>query len=341
MRRALLLSVATGVWLCAGSALAATLRVPRQYPTIQAAVDAAAPGDHVVVSRGEHCGATLTKPVSLEGRRGARIIGCATSPTIATGLRAGFFLPGRAGANAASGSVIRGFTFDGRGVSNANLAPLSFGVFARYASDVVVEKNHFRGTVQAITNTAGDRWRIRHNVMTGITVLDCTKYCTGGDGIVIALGSGGLAAPGGDANVLNRPEDNVVTDNRIEGGAPDAFGVFSLAGVLLLSADHTTLLSNRIAMFDNPNADAVGQGIVVANTCCGLGTSFLPGSRFVTLAFNDVRKSEAGIIVDGTGGANTLGLTLHRNRGLAKVEGAEVAAGALRVISQNRAQPTL
>jgi hypothetical protein len=89
--------------------------------------------------------------------------------------------------NPASGTHIRGFVFDGQGVSNANLAPLSFGVFARFANDVRVERNRFVGTVQAITNTGGDRWRITHNRIEQLTLFDCTVRCSGGDGIIIAL----------------------------------------------------------------------------------------------------------------------------------------------------------
>jgi hypothetical protein len=328
--------------LLSSVAHAATLRVPAQYPTIQAAVDAAAPGDRIRVSRGRYCGATLTKPVSLEGRGRPRIIGCETSPMVTAGLRAGFYLPGSQGNNPASGSHIRGFVFDGNGVSNQNLAPLSFGVFARFAADIVVERNRFDGTVQAITNTGGDRWRIRHNRIRHLTLLDCSGHCTGGDGIVIAVARGAIAAPGGTSAPLNRPEDNLVVGNRIEGIAPDTFSVFSMVGILMLSADHTTVLSNKLQLRDNPNADAVGQGILVSNTCCGLGTSFLPGSRFTTLAFNDARNSEQGIVVEGSNGANTEGLFLLKNRGSLLIEGTPVLAlAARRALGPARAQPQL
>lgn len=325
--------------LSAATASAATRRVPSQYPTIQAAIDVADPGDRIRVDRGRYCGATLTKPVRLEGRGRPRIVGCSTSPNVTPGLRAGFFLPGSEGKNPASGSQIRGFLFDGEGVSNANLAPLSFGVFARYASDVVIEQNRFVGTVQAITNTGGDRWLIQHNRIDGLTLLDCTSHCTGGDGIVIALGRT-LAAIGGDAEPLNRPEDNIVADNVVSGSPPDGFSTFSMVGVLLLSADHTSVISNRLLLPDNPSADSKGQGIVVSNTCCGLTSGFLPGSRFTTLAENDARRSEVGIVVDGSGGTNTLGLFLHRNRGTIVVEGSELASLSARVIARVLASPT-
>jgi len=343
LRRSLLSASSAVVTLFAAvSAHAATLRVPAQYPTIQAAIDAAAAGDRIRVSRGRYCGATLTKPVRLEGRGRPHIVGCASSPMITTDLRAGFYLPGSKGVNAASGSKISGFVFDGEGVSNADLTPLSFGIFARSASDIVVRRNRFIGTVQAITNTGGDRWRIERNRIRRLTLLDCTTHCTGGDGIVIALARGSIAAPGGNSAPLNRPEDNIVIRNVIEGTAPDGFGVFSMVGVLLLSADHTTVLSNKLALRDNPTASAVGQGIVVSDTCCGLTTSFLPGSRFTTLGLNDARKSEQGIVVDGSNGANTEGLFLFKNRGSVTIESVlQPLAAARALAAPTRAMPQL
>lgn len=341
LRGSSLLLAGFGALLSPTLANAATLRVPADYPTIQAAVDAAQDGDRIRVSRGRHCGATITKRLELVGRGGPTIIGCDTSPQVTSGLRAGFFLPGSKGQNPASGSSFRGFRFDGRGVSNQNLAPLSFGIFARYASDVRVSRNRFYGTVQAITNTGGDGWRIDRNRITGLTLLDCTLHCTGGDGIVLALGRS-LAAPGGNAEPLNRPENNIVVGNSIEGTPPDGFGVFSMVGVLLLAADHTTVLENRLRLRDNPNADAVGQGIVVSNTCCGLATAFSPGSRFSTVMRNDGRKSEVSVLVEGSAGANTEGLFSWKNRGKVVVEGVEQPTlAARRVIATVRAQPTL
>lgn len=343
LRGSWLRALSLGVVLLSSSLAHATVRrVPAEYPTIQAAIDAAQDGDRIRVSRGEYCGAVVTKRLTLEGQGRARIIGCEAGPTVTTGTRVGFFLPGSKGVNPASGTRISGFVFDGRGVSNANLAPLSFGIFARFASDVVVSKNRFVGTVQAITNTAGDRWRIQHNRISELTLFDCTRLCTGGDGIVLGLATGTLAAPGDSSAPANRAEDNLIVGNHISGEAPDGFGVFSMAGILLLSADHTTVLSNRLRLRDNPAADAVGQGILVTNTCCGLASGFLPGSRNTTLAFNDGRKSETAIVVEGSGGTNTEGLILRGNRGKIVVEAAVLQAlGLRRAATPSLAQPTL
>jgi hypothetical protein len=99
-----------------------------------------------------------------------------------------------------------------------------------------------------------------------------------------------------------------------------------MAGILVLSADRTTLLRNRLALPDNPNADAVGQGIVISSTCCGEALPRLPGARDTIVAFNDGRRSEKAIVVEGSGGTNTEGLFLFKNRGLIEIEGVQTAA---------------
>src|SRR5882757_4817167 len=140
MLRGLLLGAAVcAASVCsAAGASAKVLRVPGNLPTIQAAVDAALAGDVIRVAPGEYCGATIDKPLTLIGIGRPHVIGCASGPTVVAGARVGFFLPGSAGVNPASGTQISGFVFDGRGVSSANLAPLAFGVFARFGRDIVV-----------------------------------------------------------------------------------------------------------------------------------------------------------------------------------------------------------
>ena len=78
----------------AGRGAGAHARVPERYATIQAAVDAADAGDVIDVSPGRHCGATIDRPVRLDGNGRAVIVGCADGPALAGGVRAGFRLAG-------------------------------------------------------------------------------------------------------------------------------------------------------------------------------------------------------------------------------------------------------
>ena len=328
--RRMVVGTLTVVVACAvltGAARAGTARrVPWQYATIQQAIDAANPGDEITVAPGRYCGATIDRRVTLDGQGQATIVGCPNGPELFDGLRVGFVLPGVAGDNPASGTRIQGFHFDGRGVSAGDLDPLAFGVFARFADDVQITGNRFFGTVQAITNTAGDRWVIAHNDILGLTLFDCTAgLCAGGDGIIIQAASGDLAAPGGAGDPANRPEGNLVFANDIDGTIPDGFDAFSMVGIFVLAADGTTVRENRIAIPDNPNSEAGGEGVLVSNTCCGSPVDLAPGSRDTSVLFNEGGASEFVVVVEGTGGENTQGLVLFGNHGVQLVEGNLVA----------------
>jgi nitrous oxidase accessory protein NosD len=323
-RLARLAAVVMAVALSTAPAVAgaAVQHVPQRFATIQAAVDGAAPGDEIRVARGSYCGATIDKPLTLIADAGVTIVGCADGPILFGELRAGFVLPGAAGTSAASGTRITGFVFDGRGVSETNLDPLALGVFARFASDVQVTGNLFLGTVEAINNTAGDRWLIARNRIEGLTLFDCTgSLCAGGDGITIGIARGDVAAPGGDAAAVNRPEGNVVVANDVEGTIPDGFDVFDMAGIFVFAADGTLVERNRLVIPENPAAGAQGYGILVDDVCCGNATPIVPGARNTVLLFNDGRRSQLAVQVEGTGGANTQGLVLFGDLGVIEVEG--------------------
>jgi len=335
------LSVKLSLLLCAvvacGSATraeAALRRVPEIYRTIQAAVDAAGPGDVVEVGPGSYCGATIDVRVDLIGH-GTAIVGCDAGPILFGELRAGFYLPGAAGISGASGTHIEGFLFDGRGISDENLEPLALGVFARFANDVRVERNLFLGGVQAITNTAGDRWRISGNRIESLTLFDCADggLCAGGDGIVIQIARDDLAAPGGPGAEVNRPQGNIVVDNHVGGAIPDGFDEFSMSGIFVFAADNTLIARNRLAIPDNPAADASGDGVLISNECCG-EPALTPGARNTVVFENDGRGSQFAVVVEGTGGANTRGLFLRDDPGTVMVEGQLVTTAGGRRVSR-------
>jgi hypothetical protein len=316
---------------------AAVRRVPQTYRTIQAAVDSARPGDLVDVGPGSYCGATIDVRVDLIGHQ-TNIVGCDDGPILFGDLRVGFYLPGSGGTSGASGTHIEGFLFDGRGISDENLDPLALGVFARFADDVQVEGNLFLGGVQAITNTAGDRWRISGNRIDGLTLFDCADdgLCAGGDGIVIQIARDDLAAAGGPSAPVNRPEGNMVVDNHVGGTIPDGFDEFSMAGIFVFAADNTLVARNRLAIPDNPAADASGDGVLISNVCCD-EPALTPGARNAVVIENDGLGSQFAVVVEGSGGANTRGLLLRDDPGTVMVEGQLVtSAGGRRVTRTDR-----
>lgn len=276
------------------------LRVPQRYATIQAAVDAADDGDQIVVSPGRFCGATITRRLVLKGKHGATIVGCEAPVTGA--FRIGFFLPdGRA-----SGTSIRGFRFDGRGVSNANLAPLGAGILARSADDVTVLGNHFDGTFQAITNTDGSGWTVLFNRVERLTALTCDGGCAGGDAIVFQ-----------QRLVLDRrPRGNVAAFNRVQGDIPDGLNEFSMVGVLVLGQARALVAANLFAIPRNPGAEAQGVGVLVTDHCCAAVE--VSTSVNTDVLFNDGRRSELVLRVDpdvNGGPGNLEGARIFGNRG--------------------------
>ena len=311
--RGLLAAVSVAASLVMSSPVAArTWRVPADKPTIQAAVDAAAADDEIRVAPGDHCGATITKPLSLlgqaDGAGPARIVGCQGGPTLSPGLRVGFMLPGEAPGAAASGTTISGFHFDGAGISSENLRPLAFGVFARFAHDVTVAGNEFQGTVQAITNTAGDGWSIRSNRIQGLTVFDCTgEHCGGGDGIVVQVASGTEAAAGGASNAFNRPEGTLILGNSIEGRAPPGFSAFAMAGILVLGGEATLIFNNRLEIKAGVEANGesptrLAAGVLLDDQHAASATPLDPGTKFTGVLLNNALGSDHALVVEGTGG---------------------------------------
>jgi hypothetical protein len=301
LRRAFLWGLTSLVGFAAPAAAGGhSIQVPQDHPTIQEAVDAAGDGDSIVVDKGRFCGATITQRVQLIGRHGATIIGC-DQPVVGV-LRAGFFLPDAR----ASGTRIKGFRFDGQGVSNANLIPLALGVIARSADDLEVTDNAFQGTIQAVTNTDGSGWRVLFNRVSQLTALTCDGQCAGGDAIVFQQ----------RLVLTTRPENNIAAFNHVEGTIPDGLDQFSMVGIFVLGQDGALVLGNRLAIPDNPNAAGEGDGVLVTDHCCA--QVVVSTSVKTKVLFNDGRRSEVAVRVDvdASGGAGNLeGAVIFGNRG--------------------------
>jgi hypothetical protein len=297
------------------SADAAVIRVPADQPTVQAAVDAAEDGDLIKVGPGRWCGATIDREVHLVGHWGTTVEGCAEMLQ-PFGLRAGFVLVDAR----ASGTSIRGFHFDGAGISTSNTDPIGLAIIGRDAHGVSVTGNRIEGTTQGITNTGGDGWLIAGNVIRDLTIFGCVVQpgrCGGGVGIVIQQRD--VAA--------DRAFGNVILFNEVGGITPDGLSIVYLAGVFVLGQDHPFIAFNRIAIPGNPNAPADAIGINVSDVCCGDPTP-LPTTRHAVIVHNDGRATPTAVQVDrdaSNGTGNSQGAVIRHNRGVVRVDGVVVS----------------
>jgi hypothetical protein len=282
----------------ATSAHGKVTKVPQDYATIQAAVDAAASGDTIMVGPGSWAGATIKKEVTLIGE-GNPVI--STGPFLSGIRQVGFYLNGISWTP--SGTTIRGFTFDGTGnaASGANLA---FAIFGRKANSITVTHCTVLGTIQGITNTAGDGWLISHNKIVG----QGTEPNGGGIGIVIQTSF---------FDQTDRAMDNTVTFNEITGVAGSPLG-FGTAGIGIFSADNTVVKNNKVVVSTIVSAVDVATGIIVDNFVCGGPCVLNPSNTGAYIVNNDLRGSGLGLYVgdDGTvPNDNTVGLVLRGNFG--------------------------
>ncbi len=274
------------------------IKVPQEFGTIQAAVDSADPGDKIMVGPGTWAGATITKFLILLGE-GDPVIN--SGPTAVAGLPVGFFLNGTAGAP--HGTTIRGFTLDGTGFATAG-TNLAFAVFGRKANNISITHCTVLGTIQGITNTAGDGWTISHNNI----VNQGTLSWGGGIGVVVQTSFGDQA---------DRAVDNTITFNNITGieGSPNGFGV---AGIGVISADNTVVKNNKVVVNNIVASENVGIGILVDNIVCGGPCVVNPANTGAYIVNNDTRGSGLGLFVGDDGTApndNTVGLVLRGNFG--------------------------
>ncbi len=175
--------------------MAATINVPGDYSTIQAAVNAADSGDTIIVGAGEWAGATVDKAVEIRGEDGAKIVDGPSHGEWKDGFRL---------VSGSSGATISHFTFQG----------LELPIYGWGPDDVTIEHNKIYAIMQGITNWDGDGWVIRQNVIEGI----------------VELGSGGLGIVVGSRN--SDVSGNLVTHNKIVADIPDDH-VFSVGGILL------------------------------------------------------------------------------------------------------------
>jgi len=225
MRRRLLVStlgVFVAAGLVAGAASAAEWRVPKQFATIQAAIDSSSvqPGDVILVGAGSFEGALVTKSVEIRGL-GRAVIN--SGPLHPSGKTQGFRL-----LDGAAGSTFSNLTFQ------VDLAVINGAA----VDDVTVTHNRFLNANQAVTNWGGSGWDISHN-----EIVDLKTDCGGGIGVLI----------GDYAAVPSGVMDNLVAHNTISGTlhvAADDCGGYSGSGIVLY-ADFRWGADGAVAIADS------------------------------------------------------------------------------------------
>ena len=237
------------------------IEVPEDYPTIQDAVDFAAPGDKIIVGPGEYSGATVNQPVEIVGEDGAAIVDGPPydlDPTIKTGF---FLEPG-----ISSGVTISGFTFF-----------VDLPVFGRSVDDVTVKHNIMNAPLQGVTSVRGSRWVIKNNDINGLMDLPL-----GGIGIWIVS----TDIPSLPAN------DNLVAFNKITGDFPDPSG-FIRAGIGLSSwggqVTGNKIVHNRVVM----TGDLAFPIVMAAWVTAPPPQTYLFSNK---ISFNDFRGSTLELV---------------------------------------------
>jgi hypothetical protein len=284
----------------------ATHRVPQDFPTIQLAVNNANAGDTIRVGPGRWCGARIIKTLNLVGE-GATIMGCPAGfpGPVGDPLHIGFVVN-----VAASGSSIRNFTFDGKGVSDTNQDPLALGITSQFfTNNVTVDSNRFLGGLGGIQGPYGNGWMVTHNVFDGFTIL--------------SNGAGGFGILSEDFQT-GPFTGNLFVHNVFTAVVPP--GNFSFAsyinevdvpfvGIAIAGHNGAIISHNKIAITSNASGDA-GVGIVATDSSVdGLSSTI----SNVMITDNDGRGSQYGLIItkDQFGGtANTAGATIRGNFGV-------------------------
>ncbi len=222
-------------WTFSANAEASTWVVPEDFATIQEAIDSAEvfEEDTIIVKRGRHSGATVTKAVKIVGVPGAIIdsgpIFVENHPCLGD-MRIGFKF-GFEGDPSGSGTVIKHLTFDN----------LAFPVFSRGADRVQVIGCHIINAVQGVTNGGGGHWIIARNRMTNLRAAN-------GGGIGILFGDRYARLGGVSRNaVMNNHIVGTVQVNSCDPGGYVATGVAVYADYRGGAAGAESISDNLVA----------------------------------------------------------------------------------------------
>jgi len=279
------------------SAEASTLGVPQDYPTIQAAIDAAVNGDTVTVAPG-----TYVENINFHGKAITVASAQGPSQTVIDGGALDSVATFTSGEG--SGSVLNGFTLR-NGRSDFSTPGFGDGGGIRIQSSSPTIRNNVI-TANAACNGVGISVRFGSPFIQANTITaNVRQGCSGG------TGGGGIQVVGAAAAKII---DNVISDNVMTSGDGGGIALFAAGTPTIqgnvISGNTASGLSpcaggGGISMVNNSDADIIGNLIVGNSAGCGGGIQWLvpSGARGPLLVNNTIADNDgalgSGVYADG------------------------------------------
>ena len=274
---------------------------PEHTSPLQARIDAARPGDRIVVERGTYDGDLLIdKPLSLEGRGWPLLRGSGTGSVVrvrAAGVSiSGVEIDGRRGGDLGRDASGIHVAAPGVHISECRIHDTLFGVYLRAANGAVVERCTIRGIPGRDPGEIGSGIHVWNT--DGFT-LTRNEIVATRDGIYVQSSTHGLVR-GNTARDLRYglhymySDDNVFEDNTFENGA---------AGSALMYSRRITFRRNRflhnrgfasVGLLLKACDDLVAEHNLIVDNARGV---FLEGSYRNVFRHNVIAMSDQAIVL--------------------------------------------
>jgi hypothetical protein len=235
-------------------AVAENLFVPSQFGTIQAAVNAASPGDRILVAAGDYVGASIDKPVTILGVGDQTII--THGPTFPMPPLI-FFQDGFALFPGADGTKIRDLTIKLSPGAVGDVSPLALtqvGIFSTGVSGGTADNIRCIALNRCIDVRFGNEWKITNNTVEGLNS--------------VGLPFGAFGRP--QAITLRQTSDSLIAFNTITHASQNNAGKTYIGIDLFGPAKNNQLIQNEIAI-DAPGSAFPSSDIHLRDTSAIVG----------------------------------------------------------------------